>query len=205
MIGIATGLVPQNVAIRDLLKLKPRSNNYNYNRQQVQMNVDNRWAATLAGDLAEVALLQLPMGKQISIGSSGAWNSTNVPHWYFLSKREQNQMTDAEIRGGIDGLLLAMHVNEWKQQTGEQLRLSQLLDMYYSHRGVLSSNIKSCNRRELFNKYVQSNQLNAQTIAFSTALVGQIQLQVTIESDAIRQFSNKATESLVSYVGKSIF
>lgn len=182
-----------------------KQGHYNSNRQQNQLNVDNRWAATLAGDLSEVTLLQGPMTKQISAGATGAWNSTTVPHWYFLSKREKNEMTDAEIRGGIDGLLLAMHFNEWKQQTNSQLRLSQLLDMYYSQRGVLSSNVKSCNRRELFKKYVQPNQLNAQTIAFSTVLDREIQLRVTINGDAIRQFSNQATESLVTYVGKSIY
>lgn len=201
--GIAAGIEPQNVATRDLLSLARRQNNIN--RQQVQLNVDNRWAATLAGDLSEVTLIQGPMGKSISAGASGAWNSTTVPHWYFLSKRENNEMTDAEIRGGIDGLLLAMHFNEWKQQTDSQLRLSQLLDMYYSQRGVLSSNIKSCSRRELFKKYVQPNQLKFQTFAFSTALDREIQLRVTIESEAIRQFSSLVTESLVAYVGKSIY
>lgn len=179
---------------------------YNNKNRQVQLSVDNRWAATLAGDLSELTLMQGPSNqvtKPIAAGGSGAWNSTTVPHWYFLSRPERNEMTDAEIRGGIDGLLLAMHLNEWKQQTS-QLRLSQLLDMYYSHRGVLSSNIKSCDRRELFKKHIHPNQLNAQTIAFSTVLDREIQLLVTIKSEAIPNFAIKATESLVKYVGKSI-
>lgn len=199
--GISAGLVQQNVATRELLLLtRAYHNGRNNGRQQVQLNIDNRWAATLAGDLSEVTLLQGPMTKQISVGASGAWNSTTIPHWYFLSQREHLEMTDAEIRGGIDGLLIALNIAEWRQKTSE-LRLSQLLDMYYSQRGVLGSNFKSCNRRELFAKNIQPNQLQAQTVAFSTVLDREIQLRVTMTNDAIRQFSSTATETLVSYVG----
>lgn len=42
-------------------------------RQQVQLNIDNRWAATLAGDLAEVALLQGPGAREVRVGAAGAW------------------------------------------------------------------------------------------------------------------------------------
>lgn len=194
-------MVQQNVATRELLQLTRAFHGRQNGRQQVQLTVDNRWAATLAGDLSEVTLLQGPMTRQISVGASGAWNSTTIPHWYFLSQREHLEMTDAEIRGGIDGLLLATNIAEWRRQTSN-LRLSQLLDMYYSQRGVFSSNVKSCNRRELFAKNIQPNQLAAQTTAFSTVLDREIQLRVTINNEAIRQFSNAATETLFSYVGK---
>lgn len=199
--GIAAGLVQQNVATRELLLLTRTYNTRQNGRQQIQLNVDNRFAATLTGDLSEVALLQGPLTRQISVGASGAWNSTTIPHWYFLSQREHLEMTDAEIRGGIDGLILALNIAEWRRQTS-QLRLSQLLDMYYSQRGVLSSNVKACNRRELFAKTIQPNQLQAQTIAFSTVLDREIQLLVTMNNDAIRQFSTAAVETLVSYVGE---
>lgn len=200
--GIAAGLVQQNVATRELLLLtrtymqNPRPNN----RQQVVLNIDNRWAATLAGDLAEVALLQGPIAKENSVGASGAWNSTTVPHWYFLTQREHLEMTDAEIRGGIDGLILASYVSEWRQKSS-QLRLSQLLDMYYSKRGAFSQDIRSCNRRQLFAKVAPAQQLQAQTIAFSTVLDREMQLRVTLTNEAIRQFSISAAENLAAYVG----
>lgn len=189
----------QNVAIRELLKLT-RFYNMRPNRQQVQLNIDNRWAATLAGDLAEVTLLQGPLNREVSTGAAGAWNSTTVPHWYFLSQRERLEQTDAEIRGGIDGLVLGLNVDEWRRQTS-QLRLSQLLDMYYSNRGVFSSDIKSCNRRGLFTKFVQPNQLLAQTIGFSTVLDREMQLRVTLTNLNIEQFSTNSAETLKTYVG----
>lgn len=40
-------------------------------------------------------------------------------------------MTDAEIRGGLDGLIIGKRAKEWSDQVSG-LRLSQLLDMYYS-------------------------------------------------------------------------
>lgn len=170
-----------------------------HNRQQIQLNIDNRWAATLSGDLAEVTLLQGPLTREISVGASGAWNSTTVPHWYFLSQRERLEMTDAEIRGGIDGLVLGLNIEEWRRRT-TQLRLSQLLDMYYSNRGVFSSDVRSCNRRDLFTKSVQPNQLQAQTIAFGTVLDREMQLRVTLSNKNIEQFSTNAASKLFTYV-----
>lgn len=199
----------------ELLKL---TRNYNLNRRQPlqanqgnnnrwgpgngnrpQLSVDNRWAATLAGDLAEVTLLQGPMGREISVGAAGAWNSTIVPHWYFLSQRERLEMTDAEIRGGIDGLAIGVNVAEWRREIS-QLRLSQLLDMYYSNHGILTAKFRSCNRRELFNEYVQPQQLQEQCIAFSTVLDREMQLRYTLSSRNIGQFSSAAAETLVRYM-----
>lgn len=194
----------QNVATFELLKL---TRNYNSmpRRQQAQPNgnnrwkVDNRWAATLGGDLSEVTLLQGPLSREISVGAAGAWNSTAVPHWYFLSQRERLEMTDAEIRGGIDGLALGLNIADWRRDIS-QLRLSQVLDMYYSNRGILSPKFRSCNRRELFTEFVPPNQLQVQTIAFSTVLNREMQLRVTLNNSNIEQFSGASTETLVNYV-----
>lgn len=106
--GIAAGLVQQNVATMELVKLTRKynshssqsypgnvnnnnnrngNNNGNNNRwgnRPFQMSVDNRWAATLAGDLAEVTLLQSEVDNDFSVGAAGAWNSSTVPHWYFF-------------------------------------------------------------------------------------------------------------------------
>ncbi|KAJ9587894.1 hypothetical protein L9F63_018675 [Diploptera punctata] len=53
------------------------------------------------GDLAEVALYQGPYGS-ITVGAPGGWNSTVYPKWYFNQVNKSNEMTDAEIRGGLD-------------------------------------------------------------------------------------------------------
>lgn len=200
--GIAAGLTQQTVTTRELLTLTKSysRNRFNGQQQQQQLSVDNRWAATLAGDLAEVALLQGPMTNRISVGAAGAWNSTALPRWYFLSQRERLELTDAEIRGGIDGLVLAQNIRDWRSQVS-QLRLSQVLDMYYSQRGVLSTDIRSCSRREQFTRIAPIAELQRQTIAFSTVLDREMQLRVTLTTDAIQEFSNNAAQALVAYVG----
>lgn len=173
--------------------------NANGNRPPVQLTVDNRWAATLSGDLAEVTLLQGQWDREISVGAAGAWNSTTVPHWYFLSQRERLEMTDAEIRGGIDGLTLGLNIANWRREIS-QLRLSQLLDMYYSKHGILSTKFRSCNRRQLFNEFVQPQQLQTQGIAFSTVLNREMRLRVTLTNKNIEQFSMAAADALVNYM-----
>lgn len=128
--GIAAGLKQQNVRV---LEITPRKTKQGMRaRQSIPDVVDNRWAATLSGDLAEAALLQGPKeNSRIQVGAKGAWNSTTEPKWYFLSQKDRHEMTDAEIRGGIDGLIIAKKIEEWRNNFGA-LKLSQVLSMYYS-------------------------------------------------------------------------
>ena len=51
-----------------------------------------------------MALQQGPKG-DITIGTTGGWNSTIYPKWYFDKTNTNTEMTDAEIRGGLDGKL----------------------------------------------------------------------------------------------------
>lgn len=197
--GIAAGLEPQTVTTRELLALSRAQGDGHSSRQTQVFNVDNRWAATLSGDLAEVALLQGPVTQQIQVGASGGWNSTTIPRWYFLSQRERLELTDAEIRGGLDGLILATRVQEFRS-AAPTMRLSQLLDMYYSQRGVFSSPVRSCNRRQLFTEVAPLAQIQAQTIAFSAVLDREMQLRVTLSNPAIQQFSNAAAQALSTYI-----
>jgi hypothetical protein len=39
----------------------------------------------------------------IKVGVTGGWNSTIFPRWYFDKEKEGHELTDAEIRGGLDG------------------------------------------------------------------------------------------------------
>lgn len=128
--GIAAGLEQQTVNIRSLLDQSTVHSGV-FGQQTINLNVNNLWASTLSGDLAEVTLMQSPINSVVTVGAPGAWNSTAVPRWYFLSQRENLEMTDAEIRGGIDGLILGTNIQAWRAQIGT-MRLSQLLEMYYS-------------------------------------------------------------------------
>lgn len=51
-------------------------------------------------------------------------------------------MTDAELLAGIDGLFLSQQVSSWLRRV-RRLRLSQILDMYFSSRGVPNAAIES--------------------------------------------------------------
>lgn len=199
--GIAAGLEPQMVNARELLEL---SRGQYRARQTVTLRVDNRFAATLAGDLAEVALLQaplLPNSDRPSVGVSGAWNNTAIPRWYFISQRERLEMTDAEIRGGLDGLFLARNIIEWRSRFNA-LRLSQVLEMYYSHRGVLGVDNRACNRRSLFTNVAPLTELREQATAFSTVLDREMQMSFTLSPEAIQEFSASAVEALSTYIRK---
>lgn len=201
--GIAAGLEYQNIQLTQLLQLSRRGRLGNY-QQQSNYYVDNRFAATLAGDLAEVALVQVPTSQNgVTIGANGGWNNTAYPEWYFLQQNSDLEMTDAEIRGGLDGLILAMNVQGWKSQTSN-LRLSQVLRMYYSSNGVLGTNIMACNRKQLFSTYAPSQTLQDQTAAFAQLLDREMQLQVTLLPEAIVNFSMQAASALSNYIREFI-
>lgn len=152
--------------------------------------IDNVFGATLSGDLAEAILIQAPT-PNVRVGASGAWNNSAIPNWYFLSQRQDLQMTDAEIRGGIDGLVLGTNIVNWRNQV-QTLRLSQVLDMYYSQRGVFGmqnpeTSIRACNRRNLYPTVSPQIQLQQQTTSFTTALDSEMQVSILV--DISREFN----------------
>lgn len=196
--GIAAGLQSETVQVRDILS--STRGQYRSGRQEQGWTVDNRWAATIAGDLAEVALLQGPQ-PPLGVGAPGTFNSTTLPRWYFLTQRERHEMTDAEIRGGMDGLILAMNIQNWRSRV-PNIRLSQLLDMYYSQRGVLSTDFRACNRNGLFTGVAPVATMVAQANAFANVLDRETQLRVTLSSGAISTFADQAANALSAYIRK---
>jgi hypothetical protein len=206
--GIAAGLAPQTVTLRDLIQ-NDHMGNYKLARQQNGNTVDNRYAATLSGDIAEAVLRQVP--SNIEVGAGGAWNNTAVPHWYFLTQRVRLEHSDAEIRAGIDGLLLGLRILEW-HNTITGLRLSQVLDMYYSQRGIFGwevtagsdTSIRACNRRNMFST-IPSEMLRQQSIAFTTVLDGEMTSAVTLTPNSTARVATQATDSLQAYIGRMSF
>jgi hypothetical protein len=198
--GIAAGLQPQMVQLRDLLSVSRSADLKKFARQQQQtLRVDNRFAATLSGDLAEALLLQAPRDAQV--GAAGTFNSTLLPRWYFLSQRERLQMTDAEIRGGLDGLIIAQNIAEWRNRA-TNLRLSQVLALYYSHRGVFTPEIRACNRTNLFTTVAPIARLRDETNAFARVLDNEIDTTVTLNDQAITRLSTQVADALASYLRK---
>ncbi|KAH8403932.1 hypothetical protein KR215_006774 [Drosophila sulfurigaster] len=198
--GVATGLQQQNVAVNTLLRHSSQRRG-RPQRQTTATSIDNRWAATLGGDLAEVTLVQVPVSTNnaASVGATGGWNDTVLPHWYFLTQRTNLEATDAEIRGGLDGLIIAKNIAQWKTQASS-LKLSQLLRMYYSTTGVLGSGITACSRQSQFPIVAPTTEMQGQVSAFAQVLDNEMQLKVTLQPDTIANFASTASLSLVTYV-----
>lgn len=148
-----------------------------------------------------MALHQGTISDTLSIGVSGNWNSTSVPKYYFISNNEKWEATDAEIRAGLDGLIMALSVESWKSSVSS-LKVSQILDMYYSPRGVFNSTIRACNRQNLQTTVAPTETLTEQTIAFNTLLDDVAVLYGTLSSDELVSLGTRAVESLLNYLRK---
>ncbi|KAK1124898.1 hypothetical protein K0M31_006247 [Melipona bicolor] len=198
--GIAAATQPETARLPDLLSADVLRRN---DIDLVGRTLENKWLATLAGDLAEVALRQGPKSKdaKFSVGLDGNWNSTALPRWYFLNSNNNYEMTTAEIRGDLDGLILADETYKWYSAI-PNLRLSQIFDMYYSPLGFFDSSIRACNRRTMFTAVASNDTLIAQT--YSASIVLEDLARATLGYPVIEKFSVQAVNELVKYVPMSM-
>ncbi|CAH2102607.1 unnamed protein product [Euphydryas editha] len=170
-------------------------------------DISNIWAATLAGDLAEVVVNQGPRfgasSRRFMVGSSNRWNDTLLPRDYYLLRNNDTTLptwhfTDAEILAGIDGLILANHLPTWVSQR-RSLRLSQVIEMYYSNEGVsFDPSVRACNRHALFSNITRS-QLSTETSRFANILTLQ-QISVYIPKDEMERITDAAVTAFMDYV-----
>lgn len=93
-------------------------------------------------------------------------------------------MTDADIRGGLDGLILALNVAQWAS-SAPSLRVSQILDMYYSRRGVFNDTIRACNRYNLLSTVAPTQTLQTQTTGFAMRFDSRVSFPGTIIDEMI--------------------
>ncbi|XP_045445370.1 uncharacterized protein LOC123653417 [Melitaea cinxia] len=169
-------------------------------------DISNIWAATLAGDLAEVVVNQGPRvgasSQHFMIGSSNRWNDTLLPRDYYLFRSNETlpnwHFTDAEILAGIDGLILANHLPTWVAQR-RSLRLSQVIEMYYSNEGVsFDPSVRACNRHALFSNITRS-QLFTETSRLAHILSLR-QISVYIPKDEMERITDAAVTAFMDYV-----
>lgn len=153
----------------------------------------------LLGDLSEAALHQGSRTGTITIGASGGWNSTTVPRHYFIEQKENWEATDADIRAGLDGLILALNVESWRSSVSS-LKISQILDLYYSPRGVFSTSIRACNRKLLQTDYAPTETLKAQTIAFNSLLDNEARLTATLRSNDLIAVGQASVDTFLNYL-----
>ncbi|XP_023952626.2 uncharacterized protein LOC112056422 [Bicyclus anynana] len=199
--GIAAGAQPQQIPIENLAKGSV------INIPNVQSHVTALYPATISGDLAEAVLIQnTERGSQtISVGAAGGWNSTQARRFFMLQAPNglnNIEMTDPEIRGGIDGFVLGS-VMPTLIQNVNSIRLSQVLDMYYTARnGVLDSTRRACNRRALAQTIPTAN-LIGETLAFAAALDTNMPLRGTIIG-GLEQPVNSAVTNFQTYANNNL-
>ncbi|GJQ65753.1 hypothetical protein Trydic_g11937 [Trypoxylus dichotomus] len=143
--GIATAFQEVNVTFSEVIE--DLENDYNitntFTPKTGKAELNNVNVATIVGDLAEVVLNQAYSTPKF--GDIGRWNDTIFPRALYLN-REQWDMTTAEMLGGLDGLILASKIKEWTNILSST-RLSQIIDMYYSERGIgYDQTYRACER-----------------------------------------------------------
>ncbi|XP_059483450.1 uncharacterized protein LOC132201356 [Neocloeon triangulifer] len=199
--GIAAGLQRQEVSVNQLQLTFP-SNQDSPRAFAAAGPVDNVFAATLSGDLAEVVLRQGPRSQltPMKVGSTGGWNDTAVPRYYFLNDNENYEMTDAEIRGALDGLILGLSLPTLQSSFGSVLKLSQVLDMYYSERGIPTQrSYRACQRREQLSNVAPSETIQTQVRNIIPAL-GNYLVSAPIRDEILETYIATAVSRLNAYV-----
>ncbi|XP_078046277.1 uncharacterized protein LOC144474825 [Augochlora pura] len=168
--------------------------------------LDNVWLTTIAGELAEMAVYQGPLVWQnMSLGATGFWNNTIRPTVFYLTSSHRNfDATRAELLGGIDGLIIANNLQSWIQDF-YNLRLSQILDMYYSYNGIaFNANIRACNRSQNFLHAVSNTTLNEQTYAIAKMLAYRTSIAY-ITPDALQLLCTYAIKTFYNYMDNHMF
>ncbi|KAL7299773.1 hypothetical protein TKK_0007519 [Trichogramma kaykai] len=185
-----------------------------------QSRVDNVWLATLAGDLAEMVVNQGPATReQMYLGASGFWNSTIRPRAFYVRHRYDSwDATRAELLGDVDGLILARHMEQWPAQVADGLRLSQLLDMYYSEKGVVavtgggldngassSSRVASACRRSQDFAWAAPNSLIEEQTYAAAQVIGYLGAGAApVSEEALQRLSTRAVVTFDRYANQGL-
>lgn len=153
--------------------------------------------------MAEAALYKNEDDSQanVDVGAPGGWNSTTLPRWYFLQKTKQLSFTDAEIRGGLDGLILGKLYRDKLSRFRSSLKLSQLIEMYYT-RGVFDERLRACERQGLYKEFAPEDEMETQTYAFALLLNKEVRLSLSYNDDAVEKLVRDATKALDEYIRK---
>ena len=108
-------------------------------------------------------------GNRKKATQAGQWNSDICPIYFQMqptstiaqqpnqqaSKLEFNGLSFAQLRGGLDGLSIGWSLQQQNRKLPKnQLKLSTILKMYYSTRG-LSIESSVCKRQEIFELYLK--------------------------------------------------
>ncbi|CAG9855058.1 unnamed protein product [Phyllotreta striolata] len=185
--GIAAGLQDNSVTFGRALRAIQNGNHNSVDASAIGNNEANIvWVATMAGDLAR-AILNQTTGSPL-IGNKGFWNDTLLPRAYYL-KTSTWDMTEADILAGIDGAILGTHIKGWMGIL-ESTRISQVLDMYYSERGITYQfDYRANNRSSSFESLLSAINLEDQIIGSAKLLQTIGRFKVSPSDEAIKEFA----------------
>lgn len=129
------------------------------------------YAATLAGDLGEMALWSRPASSTPVVGPAGRFhNCTTCSQQFSHETNVMSFLSRAELFAGLDALILAKAYSENGVSGTNSLMLSQLLHMYYSEKGLPGmSDYKACNRLQLYQSVSDKTILTQQVLSFMYA------------------------------------
>lgn len=129
--------------------------------------------ATLAGDIGQSALVASLTSTltKVYLGPVGRFaNSTAAPKLFTLGDGYNGAiayLTRAEIFAGIDALLIQESL---RSLSSSKLKLSQLLRMYYSDRGLPNfPDSRACNRMNAFRQFGYDSKIKEQALNFAYA------------------------------------
>ncbi|KAH7636374.1 hypothetical protein HUG17_10344 [Dermatophagoides farinae] len=101
-----------------------------------QLEIDPLYAVTLSDKLA-ISALESIENYDSMFGSQGHWNSTYCQSEYLITDRNNRHVvTMSEINGGIDGWMIGNKLSSQKGRIFRTLKLSTIIDRYYSHDGL---------------------------------------------------------------------
>ncbi|XP_046595744.1 uncharacterized protein LOC107225502 isoform X1 [Neodiprion lecontei] len=168
--------------------------------------LDNVWVSTLAGDIGEMAVYQGPVvSSDMTMGATGFWNSTMQPRLFYLTDHNGHlDATRAEIVGGIDGLVIGKNLQTWIDSF-HSLRLSQVLDMYYSYEGIaFDKNAKACQRLLNFQLVAPTTIITEQTHALAQILAYRNSIAY-MTPEALLRMVNFAVNTFSTYADNYLF
>ncbi|XP_059061798.1 uncharacterized protein LOC131854650 [Achroia grisella] len=172
-----------------------------------EVDISNIWVATLAGDLAEVVINQGPRygpsPQNLVVGTNNRWNDTLLPREHYLLLQNSTpvdwQITDAEILAGIDGLILAQYMPTWLVER-RTLKISQVLEMYYSNEGVsFDTKVRACDRETLFKNLFNTSQIVTETSRLARVL-SLSQVTVYVPSEVMDRISEAVVVAFEKYL-----
>ena len=135
-------------------------------------NMDNLFFVTISGDVGQTSLLFYSNENIHELfGPAGKWDDPSCPKEYILSSTPVSELTEAEVNGDMDGVILGTLI---PMINDRRWKLSGLFRDYYQNDGIRVGKrlFSATNRKEIFGELVSDVELEAQSRAFAEAYYG---------------------------------